>query len=196
MSFAQADFDIDEPQEEEEVEQSGPGTLRRLLPWLFILGLLMLFPPLYLLSAAIESALPEMETELDSIENQLLATPVPDAGEEELRDAVFSLRTLNANLETLRTNLTNQGVNWPAVMAVVANYDRSRMALTDLVQIETRLVLEGNADEEIVITAYAEMLRENPLFALVTIQSISRVELADQGSRAEFVIAADLELQP
>lgn len=195
MSFAQADFDIDEPQEEE-VESSGPSTLRRLLPWLFVLGLLLLFPPLYLLSAAIESALPEMETELSTIQTQLQATPVPDAGEEELRDAVFNLRTLNANLENLRTNLTSQSVNWPAVMAVVANYDRSRMALTDLVQIETRLVLEGHADEEIVITAYADMLREDPLFALVTIQSISRVELVDQVSRAEFVIAADLEIQP
>lgn len=165
----------DELIEEEESESSGGSS--RLILWLIIAGLGILFVPLYLVSATLKESKAPLETELADIQATLTVTPQPDPEEQALRDNLLQLRSQAGELETLYTDLSANHVDWPAAMAVIANYDPSQMALTGLTQAEQLVTLTGRANDETIVMAYADMLRDSARFGEVKVQSITLVAL-------------------
>jgi Tfp pilus assembly protein PilN len=169
--------DIDELDENEEEDSESSGGSSRLVLWLIIAGLGILFVPLYLLSATLKDSKAPMETELADIQATLTITPPPNPTEQALRDTLLQLRGQAGELETLYDDLSANHIDWPAAMAVIANFDPAQMSLTGLLQAERRVTLNGRANDETIVMAYADMLRDSARFGEVKVQAIAQVAL-------------------
>lgn len=167
--------ELDELNEEEESEPSGGSS--RLVLWLIIAGLGILFVPLYLVSATLKESKAPLETELADIQATLTITPQPNPTEQALRDNLLELRGQSGELETLYTDLSANHVDWPAAMSVIANYEPSQMSLTGLMQADRLVTLDGRANDETIVMAYADMLRESTRFGEVKVQTITMIAL-------------------
>jgi Tfp pilus assembly protein PilN len=62
-------------------------------------------------------------------------------------------------------------------MAVIANYDPAQMALSGLLQAERLVTINGRANDETIVMAYADMLRDSARFGEVKVQAITLVAL-------------------
>jgi Tfp pilus assembly protein PilN len=170
-------LDIDELNENEEEESELSGGSSRLVLWLIIAGLGILFVPLYLVSATLKESKAPLETELADIQSTLTITPPPNPTEQALRDNLLQLRGQAGELQTLYDDLSANHIDWPAAMAVIANYDPAQMALSGLLQAERLVTINGRANDETIVMAYADMLRDSARFGEVKVQAITRVAL-------------------
>ncbi|MAS34932.1 MAG: hypothetical protein CL610_13060 [Anaerolineaceae bacterium] len=165
------DFDSQPDGTEEQPENTGGSS--RLVLWLVMFSLGILFLPLYLISTTIQESVIPLESELATLEAQLTATPAPDPAEEALRAELLSLNQQVRALEVVQGELETNHTNWPAIMAVIAGYDQNVMRLTALKQTDIHVTLNGAAQNESVVTAYADDLRASAYFDSVKVQSLN-----------------------
>jgi len=149
----------------------------RIIIWLIALSLGILFVPLYLVSSAIQEQTEPLRHQLATLEAQLTATPAPNAEEERLRAELLTLNQQIRALEVVTTELAASQINWPEIMAVIADYDPALMQITELTQTESQLSLSGRANVESVVTAYADFLRDSEYFTHVAVQSLRLMTL-------------------
>ncbi|MBZ0301535.1 MAG: hypothetical protein K8J31_17445 [Anaerolineae bacterium] len=159
-----------EPVEEQEQESSGSS---RLLLWLIAFSLGILFLPLYLISTTIQENTLPLADELATLETQVAATAAPNPTEEALRMELLALNQQVNVLETVRDDLETNHIAWPAVMAVIADYDQGILRVSELMQVDTHVTVKGEANNEGAITSYADHLRESPYVENVAVQSLN-----------------------
>jgi Tfp pilus assembly protein PilN len=163
-----------DPAVPDEVEESTEtGHSPRIALWLVVTSLAGLLLPLYLISAAIKADNRSLEADLASIEQQLSDASQPGEEQQTLQDNLLKARQQLDTLTTVQTDLIAHHINWPAVMAVIGNNGPAQMVLTGLSQADNRIVINGQAQAESVVIAYAHMLEESGQFSRVVVQSIS-----------------------
>ncbi len=157
--------------EEEDASSERSGS--RLTIWLVILGLGLLFLPLYLIANTIRESSVSLQADLDSVQATLAYTPPPNPSAEALVSTLGAVQRQNALLNSLQSTLVALHIDWPAVMAVIGNYDAAHMTLTAVTQTTTGVTIAGQADTQGIIANYADMLRQSGLFEQVSIGSIT-----------------------
>lgn len=145
----------------------------RIVLWLIVLSLGILFLPLFLLSTALKENNLTLETQLATLEVSLTATPEPNPTEQALTDQLLQLRQDTKALETLSDELGTRHINWPGTIAIIGSYDQEQITLTGLTQTDNLITLSGQADNETAIMTYVESLRASEQFTSVVVQAIS-----------------------
>lgn len=141
--------------------------------WLIALGLAGFTITLLLVVTTIQDDVMRAEAELQTIQQQIERLGVPSAEVQALTATLTQTLAMAAALETARPP---QGVDWPAVMRQVGNYNSAQLALTDLIQEHNRLTLQGAAVDSSVVTQYRSQLEAATVFTRVVIQSIKTAE--------------------
>lgn len=162
-----------DPVEIDEGDEFPPSRGFRMVYWLIILGLGLLFLPLYLIATTIKDSGAELQMELDGLQATLAFTPPANPSEEALTSTLVFVRLEMAALESLQGTLVGMHINWPDVMAVIAAYDPAHMVMNAITQMGNTITIGGQANDPSVISTYAEMLRTSGLFEQVAVGSIN-----------------------
>lgn len=145
--------------------------------WLLIGGLVILFAGLFLFSTTLRQARVPLSTELAVLQLTLENTPAPRPEEEALRAILLDLMGRTSMIEEIQPTLQDSHIDWPTSMATISNYDPTLMSLTGISEDGTQVILNGQADDESIVMAYVQRLRDSAMFGRVTVQSITLQDL-------------------
>ena len=165
--------------EDDDVElQEGDGETparsgSKIVIWLVICGLAVLFLPLYIISTTVKNTNDKLSTDLDSIQATLSSTPPISPVQQTLSAQFLDLQNQSKAVGSIRSSLMASHINWPTVMAIIGAYDTNQIAVNNVDQISTGIRITGRAKQEIVAMAYADMLRASGLFETVAVESIN-----------------------
>jgi hypothetical protein len=191
------DVELEEELFDDPDDQPQPGR-SRLAIWLVALSLMGMMLPIFLISNTIQQEVVALSTEEANLAATLAVTPGPDPEQVLLEDNLSTIRRNTVVLESTWDRLVAQHIDWPQVMAALADYDPARIAPTGLTQVGTRLSLTGLALDEPSIFAYTQTLNASGIFQHVVMQTISRVtpETTEDGAASvtmsEFTLALEL----
>lgn len=159
--------------EMEEGSEDAPRGGSRLTIWLILLGIGLLFIPLYLIGATIKEGGVQIQSTLDVVEATLAYTPPPNPTAEALSGTLVFMRQQSESLKGLQTTLLGVHINWPSVIANIAAYDPEHMSISSVTQTATSITIGGKAAAQSYVTAYADKLRASGLFDQVAVGSIT-----------------------
>jgi Tfp pilus assembly protein PilN len=145
---------------------------RSVILWLGVFGAITFALALYLISASVQNDIVRSEATLDALQENLIAISSP-APEVQALTATLT-KTLDL-VSTLEAASPPRGVNWPAVMAVIANYNPSEITLSSLTQADNQITLNGQAIDDVVVAAYTRSLEDSQLFSNVGLQSLKLI---------------------
>lgn len=136
---------------------------------LLALSLLILWFALYLISASVQNDIVRSEANLAAAETQIqrLQTPAPA-----VLTALATVTHTVALADNLATARPPAGTNWPAVVAMLNQYNPAALTLTALVQVDQRLTLTGQAANDGSVVDYVHTLEQTTLFSDVVLESI------------------------
>ncbi|MCB9420323.1 MAG: PilN domain-containing protein [Ardenticatenaceae bacterium] len=157
-------------------EDQGPSlgqTLRKFVPWLIVIGLAILFLPLYAISSTIGADTDRLNAELSNIQLTMVSEPTVPPEVVALQSDAADIEAQLSELEGVYANLSADHIDWPEVAAAIRNYDTSRISLTSLQQTDNRLMLTGQAVDDTAVINYARFLEDSGQFARVVVQSIT-----------------------
>jgi Tfp pilus assembly protein PilN len=166
-------FDLDEyvPLEDEEA----PRLLRPVILWLGVLGLTILFIPLYLMANTLGNEVAQLEAELTPLQTALAATPGALPQAQALRVTLTAVHNQTDQVAAILPVLEAEKVDWNAVMLAINQGDDSGIQLTGLEQSGDQLLIRGRAANEDAVTDYAYQLETSGQFNQVMIQSMMAV---------------------
>jgi len=186
------DNTIDNEDQPQEGEAPARGSSKLVL-WLIICGLGVLFLPLYIISTTVKTTNEELTTELADIEATLSATPPVPAELQTLSAEFANTQLQSQTVGSINSTLQDSYINWPTVMAALGAYDLGQMSLTSITQIDNGMRLTGRATREIVAMAYADMLRSSGLFDNVAVESITLQSIFVTATPAPTTVAPTLD---
>lgn len=143
--------------------------------WLGVLGLAVLFLPLYLTSSTLNSEVVRLEAEMAPLQTAMASTPAPLPEEEGLFATLTAVSSQTDQIEAILPTLAANNIDWPAALAVINNVDGSVLQLTSLEQSGNQLIIRGRAMNDEVVTNYTRQLETSGQFAEVDVQSIIKV---------------------
>ncbi len=158
---------------QEENEDAASPRQSRLSVWLIILGLALLFVPLFLTSTTIQELTVTLDFERTVVAATLNYTPPPNPTVEALSATLLWVRQQGNTVESLQGTLAAMHINWPSVMAVLGAYDPAQLSILAITQNPDNILVKGQAVDQRVVSAYADMLRESGLFQQVDVGSIT-----------------------
>jgi Tfp pilus assembly protein PilN len=158
---------------EEPIEEPHPGTSSRIIPWLVVMSMVIVFGTLFMVSNTIRQQQPELQAELDTISATLAVTPAPQPEEEALSGELLRVMEHSAALEPIRDQLVAGRIDWPVTMNAINNYNGAVMQITGLSQSGRQIIILGRSTDESTAMGYAQHLRDSGLFGAVTVQSIT-----------------------
>lgn len=166
-------FDLDEyvPLEDEEA----PRLLRPVILWLGVLGLTILFIPLYLMANTLGNEVAQLEAELIPLQTALAATPGALPQAQALTVTLTAVHNQTDQMAAILPMLEAENVDWNAVMLAINQGDDSGIQLTGLEQSGDQLLIRGRAVNEDAVTDYAYQLETSGQFNQVMIQSMTAV---------------------
>lgn len=159
--------------EDELQEGDAPPRSSKLVLWLIICGLGVLFLPMYIISTTVKTTNEALTTELTSIEQTLTAPAPIDPRIQTLSAEYSNTQKQSQAVGSINSTLKNTYVNWPTIMAALGAFDLGQMSVTSVTQIDSGMRITGRATREIVAMSYADMLRETGLFDNVAVESIT-----------------------
>lgn len=171
--------------------EAPPAEHGRLVMWLVVLGIALLFLPLGLLTMQLRMERLALEEEVSALTDSASVTPTPDPDSEDLRSRLLILREVETTLHSLQTTLQDQRQEWPPVMAALLGYDFRQIELTRIAQTDGLLLVEGRAADEDAVLAYVNSLREEGLFRRVQVQSIVRNEERETDRGFDFQLSLE-----
>ncbi len=163
-------FDLEEIDSLEELE--APPLFRPMILWLGVLGLAILFIPLYLMANSLGGEVAQLEAEVVPLQTALAATPGPLPQAQEMIVTLTAVHNQTDQLEAILPVLEAENVDWNAVMAAINNVDGSGVKLTGIEQSDDQLLIHGRAANEDFVTDYVRQLETSGQFNQVVIQSI------------------------
>ncbi len=166
-------LDLDEyvPLEDEEA----PRLLRPVILWLGVLGLTILFIPLYLMANTLGNEVAQLEAELTPLQTALAATPGALPQAQALTVTLTAVHNQTDQMAAILPVLEAEKVDWNAVMLAINQGDDSGIQLTGLEQSGDQLLIRGRAANEDAVTDYAYQLETSGQFNQVMIQSVTAV---------------------
>ena len=166
--------DIEENEEIiDEVEDESPSGGSKIVVWLVIFGLAVLFLPLYIISTTVKSTNEKLSTGLEDVQAVLSATPAVPPAQQTLSAQFLSLQKQSQAAGSVSSTLIASYINWPTIMAAVGAYDPNQMNVNSVTQIVNGIRITGRAQQETIAMAYADMLRASGLFDVVAVESIT-----------------------
>lgn len=163
--------DLEELEDDPENEQIASSS--RLIQWLVVAGLVILFLPLYLVSTTIKADNDPLKTRMADNDIVLASTPAPIPGEEALKSTLVMVQQQVGTLEVVRPTVNANRLDWPITMAAIGSYDQTQVVLTSIIQNDTGITLNGQANDESAVMGYAQMLKDSNQFARVILQVIT-----------------------
>lgn len=160
------------PEPEQSSTPPKPRSFSRWIAWMIVLSLLLLLAALNVMSLTVRDLQLPLEAELSRAEAVLSNTPAPDPNEDALVSTLVHLRSQIAALEPMRTELALKHLDWPTTMQYVANFDPAVMTIRSVSQNEGVITVSGDAQDEAVVIAYADALKNSGQFSRVTVQSL------------------------
>jgi len=145
----------------------------RLILWLIVLSLGVLFVPLYLLATAIDETNAGLQHDISTQQAWLDAGPPASLNEQTLQATLSAALAQLSALEPVRARLESSRIDWPEVAASLSNYHDDYMIVLGLTQADRLLTLRGRAWNEQTVLDYARRLEESGYFAMVTVQSLA-----------------------
>ncbi len=158
---------------EAETKQTTNSIGARLVPWLIVLALALLFIPLYLTTATLDDMTAPLASEEVTLAQTLTAPPPVPTAEQTLTARLLEVETQLGALSSLPPTLIAAHVDWPAIMSTIRNYDANEIHLSGFDHITGKLTLQGAALQEDSVMSYAHTLEQTGLFSQVRIQSIT-----------------------
>jgi Tfp pilus assembly protein PilN len=161
--------------EQSELEEAQPRSpfSSRLMLWLVVLSAGILFVPLYMVSTTLKQERANLEITLTQMQGTLGITPTAAPQLVVLKKTLFDALGQIPTLEPIQATLIAGHVDWPNVMARIANYDFTEISLSGLTQAGNQVSLTGRAKDQNAVIAYADMLKGSALFQAVTVQGIN-----------------------
>lgn len=161
--------------EADNLEESTPKSngSSRLVLYLVIGSLLILFVPLYFVASTIRTTNVQLKADLESVQATLSSTPPVDPRLDSLSGTLAAVQAQSNALQSIGSTLEGLHVNWPQIMAIISSYNPDQISIDSVMQSEKTITISGVANEESVVMAYAEMLRESGLFDPVAVEAIS-----------------------
>jgi Tfp pilus assembly protein PilN len=158
-------------------EQYRPPRLSRraIILLLVAAALAILILPLYFISGRIGSDIARLEGELQSAQDALASISTPQPEVQELMSTLAQIQQPVGELEAAYPSIVAGRTDWPAVLAAIGNYNPAELTLSSLTQADSRITLEGQAVDSLIVTAYADALEKSDLFSSVEVKSMSSV---------------------
>ncbi|MBI1279790.1 MAG: hypothetical protein GC179_16805 [Anaerolineaceae bacterium] len=166
------DVDLENEEELQDGEEAPAGG-SKIVIWLVILGLAILFLPLYVIATTVKTTNEKLTSDIEHIQATLTAPPPVNPVYETLSAQYLDVQNQSKTLGSIQSTLLAGHINWPTIMAMIGAYDTNQMKVNTVSQIETGLRITGRAQQEIVAMSYADMLRNSGLFDLVAVESIT-----------------------
>ncbi len=163
----------DQIPEEDEQESPRQGGARRFVPWLFALGIGLLFLPLYLFSNAIDDSTTPLATQAQELQATITSPPPVPPEEATLAQQLLDVRSQLSVIESVPATLAASHVDWPAIAAVVHDYNADQIRLTAFSNDAGRLTIGGGAMQENSVLDYAHGLDSTGYFSNINVQSIT-----------------------
>lgn len=165
----------DEFNDLDEFEEELPQIVSRgnIILWLVVIGLIVLFIPLYLVFTTIQSDVTRLESDVVPLEERIAANLTPPSDVQALMEQVSVIQGEVGQIESIYPTLVASHVDWPLALDVISKYDQTQMRLTDITQSGKRLLINGQAVNNSVVVAYAQALQASGQFEKVEIQSIT-----------------------
>lgn len=157
----------------QEGEGEAPAGGSKLVIWLVICGLAVLFLPLYVISTTVKTTNDKLSTDVNNIQATLSSTPPVAPVQQTLSVQLLDTQKQSKAVGSIRSTLMASYINWPTIMAAIGAYDTNQMAVNNVDQIAAGIRISGRAKQEIVAMAYADMLRDSGLFQTVAVESIT-----------------------
>ncbi len=155
------------------------------------MSLALLVFPLIFLSSQINRDTVRLNGELSSVQNRLNKARTPAPAAQTLSNQINQLDKLAGAIQTATVP---SGVNWPAVVTAIGQYDHAQVTLTALTQAGNRLTLSGQATDDVAVSAYTQALANAQVFAKVDIQSRKLVPLLPTPASTESTSPREAEL--
>lgn len=156
-------------------------------------SLLILLLALYLIVASVRNDVARSEANLGAAQNRLLQVSAPAP---EVQALMATLTTTISLTQQLKAARPPMGLNWPAVVAALANYPPDTIILTSLTQVDNNITLTGQAVNDVVVVDYAHRLEASPLFASVVLQSLTLITAPTPAPTAARANAAPATVVP
>ncbi len=153
-------------------DQSPRMSRAAIVLWLIVLGLAILFVPLYLAGTTIQGDVDRLQDDLVALQQSLANVPTPAPEVQALMGTLSAVQGQANRANAVVSTLTAAHVDWPAVMAALANYNPDRIVLHSVAQAENRLTLTGRASDDAAVVEYSRSLEGSGLFTRVAVQSI------------------------
>lgn len=154
-------------------EQPRRSRVGRLILWLVVLSLGVLFLPLYLLGASIEEENARLRNDIATQQARLDQGPPASRDEQSLQATLSAALAHLSAIQPASRSLVSDRVDWPGVAASLSNYHDDYMVVLGLTQTGRMLTLQGRAWNEQTVLDYARRLEESGYFSTVTVQSLS-----------------------
>jgi len=165
---------IPDPAElEDQPEEEQPRSSSRLVQWLVVMALAVLFVPLYLIGTTIKADIIPLSTDAAAIDATLNATTGPNATEKSLKATLSQIQKQVNALAAARPTVGADWLDWPTLMAVIGRYDQTQVVITGIVQTGKVITVNGQATDEDAVTAYAQLLKDSNQFGRVIVQGIT-----------------------
>jgi len=148
---------------------------RQAVIWLFLLSLLSLTCVLLFMGATLRHDVSSLSAQLDPLQERFLAAQTPGPKAQKLQSTLTAVEQSLTNIRDVRQTLAAQHIDWPGVMASIADYDPASMSLISLVQSDRQIVLTGRAANDDVVMQYARSLEMSGHFSRVSVRSIQLI---------------------
>ncbi|WP_420627518.1 PilN domain-containing protein [Candidatus Leptofilum sp.] len=166
-------FDLEELEALEEPERTRP--FGSVMLWLGVLGLVVLFIPLYLMSNTLGGEVAQLESDLLPLQTVLASTPDPPPQAQGLIVTLTAVHNQTDQMNGILTTLEAQNVDWNAAMNAINNVDETALTLSGIEQTGNQLVIRGRAANEGFVIEYASQLEASGQFSQVIIQSVAQI---------------------
>jgi len=166
------DVEMDNEEELQEGEKATAGG-SKIVIWLVICALAVLFLPLYVISTTVKKTNEKLTTDIENIQATLSAPAPVNPVKQTLSAQYLDMQNQSSALGSIQSTLLAAHINWPTIMATIGAYDTNQMAVNNVSQIASGIRITGRAKEEIIAMAYADMLRASGLFDVVAVESIT-----------------------
>lgn len=150
-----------------------PRRYGKIVRVLVIFSLLILFVPLYAVSTVIKTEQNNLQAELDDLNLIMSATPPVNLTREAAMSDLNLASEHNNTLKSVSTTLVALHIQWPSIVGAISGYDPDQVLINTISQENTRIAISGQANAELIVMAYAELLRTSGQFEEVSVQSIN-----------------------
>lgn len=154
-------------------ELPAPPNRKSLALWLAVMGISLLFLPLFLTAQTIREDNLGLAAMLSQAQTAGASVPTLPAGAEHLQATATHVQAQLDQLGPVYRQLVAAYIDWPDILKTVSDYDDTQVTLTGVAQTENRLVITGRASDDTAVVAFAKLLENSDRFSRVIVQSIT-----------------------